>query len=137
MFGFGKSKKEKEKKDDKYMLTTIQHTDEQVLTLIATLKFMINYPDRYVSKYSFYYQEIYTHKTIDIIISLHNKYEQRLQGLLANERNFTYSDEELFVLWTIINIMLQVPEGEPSQDVFSQLMNILAPMTAMSEKKYS
>ncbi len=132
MFGFGKSKKEE--KTDTYMLNTIQHTDEHIITLIATLKFMINYPDRYVNKCSFYYQEIYIHKTIDIIISLHNKYEQ---SLLTTERNFTYSDEELFVLWTIINIMLQVPEGEKSQDVFSQLMDTLAPMTVMSEKKYS
>lgn len=116
------------------MLNTIQHTDEQILPLIATLQFMITYPDKYVNEYVFYKQEFYTHKTIDIIIALHTKYEQ---SLLTNERNFTYSDEEFFVLWTIINIMTQVPEGKKFIDVFQSLMGSLAPLGAKLEKKYS
>ncbi len=128
MFGFGK------KKEKSFGLNDVYHDEKAILTLIATLKFMITYPDAYVNEYAFYKEEIYTHTTMDIIIGLRSKYEK---SLLSQKKNFSYSDEELFVLWTIINIMTQVPESKESIDVYSQLMGVLAESTMLAEKRYS
>ncbi len=113
---------------------SIQHNDDEVVVLLVALKFMLNYPDAYVNKYNFYFEEIYTQKKTKIIESLYQKYEK---SLLTQDFNFIYSDEEIFVLWTIINIMTQSPEGEKSQGIYIILLDSLAQITAEVEKKYS
>ena len=98
-------------------------------------------PDAYVNQYEFYGEDTYSHNKMDIIVNLKKKYDQEAADIL-NSTDIQYSNEEILVIWTVINIMIQHigndDESEKEQaDVFSSLMQKFAPLTAIAEKDIS
>lgn len=116
-------------------------TFDEKASLAGALHYMIEYPDAYVNQYEFYGEDTYLHNKMDIIVTLKKKYDQEATDFV-NSTDIHYSNEELLVIWTIINIMVQHigndDESKKEQaDVFSSLSHKFAPLTAIAEKDIS
>lgn len=117
-------------------------TVDEEASLVGALRYMIESPDDYVHQYEFYGENTYIHNKIDIIVTLKNKYEKNVMNLGGTEIH--YSNEELLVIWTVINIMVQIidngddeSEKKEHADIFSGLLHKFAPLTAIAEKDIS
>jgi hypothetical protein len=115
-------------------------TPKEKASLAGALRYMMEYPDVYVSQYEFYGEDTYLHKKMDIIVTLKKKYDQEAANILSST-DIHYSNEELLVIWTIINIMIQVIGDDESKkehaDVFKSLMQKFAPFAAKAENGVS
>ena len=116
-------------------------TLDEKASLAGALHYMIEYPDAYVNQCEFYGEDTYSHNKMDIIVTLKKKYEQEAANFL-NSTEIHYSNEEILVIWTVINIMVQHigndDESKKEQaDVFSSLMHKFAPLTSIAEEGIS
>ncbi|MDT8453490.1 MAG: hypothetical protein RQ936_12355, partial [Gammaproteobacteria bacterium] len=78
-------------------------TLDEKASLAGALHYMMEYPDVYVNQYEFYGEDTYLHNKIDIIVNLKKKYDQESASIISST-DIHYSNEELLVIWTIINI---------------------------------
>ena len=107
----------------------IEHKQEEIAFLQFGTSYMLDDPKEYIYEYNFYLQEIYNYNTFDVVVSLQKKFNDTPENGL---QRITYTDEDLLVIWTIINICSQLfEEGSEQEKKFSMLMDKFAPFVVL------